>query len=95
MNGENDDRGARWKRALSQPLEMWSWNHQRPAITARRPVLEVDWFGTAAGGAPPFDGLYSCCYDTGRRKNNGVLRVRNHRAWLYGPDGCEEEHHEH
>lgn len=25
MSGENDDRGARWKRALSQPLEMWSW----------------------------------------------------------------------
>ena len=22
--------------------------------------LEVDWFGTAAGGVPPFDGLYSC-----------------------------------
>lgn len=57
--------------------------------------LEVDWFGTAAGGVPPFDGLYSCCYDTGRRKNNGVLRVQNHRVWLYGPDGCEEERHEH
>lgn len=57
--------------------------------------LEVDWFGTAAGGVPPFDGLYSCCYDTGRRKNNGVLRVRNHRVWLYGPDGCEEERHGH
>ena len=57
--------------------------------------LEVDWFGAAAGGVPPFDGLYSCCYDTGRRKNNGVLRVRNHRVWLYGPDGCEEERHEH
>ena len=57
--------------------------------------LEVDWFGTAAGGVPPFDGLYSCCYDTGRRKNNGVLRVQNHRVWLYGPDGCEEERHGH
>lgn len=57
--------------------------------------LEVDWFGTAAGGVPPFDGLYSCRYDTGRRKNNGVLRVRNHRVWLYGPDGCEEERHGH
>ena len=57
--------------------------------------LEVDWFGTAAGGVPPFDGLYSCCYDTGRRKNNGLLRVQNHRVWLYGPDGCEEERHEH
>lgn len=57
--------------------------------------LEVDWFGTAARGVPPFDGLYSCCYDTGRRKNNGVLRVRNHRVWLYGPDGCEEERHGH
>lgn len=57
--------------------------------------LEVDWFGTAAGGVPPFDGLYSCRYDTGRRKNNGVLRVRNHHVWLYGPDGCEEERHGH
>lgn len=57
--------------------------------------LEVDWFGTAAGGVPPFDGLYSCRYDTGRRRNNGVLRVRNHRVWLYGPDGCEEERHGH
>lgn len=57
--------------------------------------LEVDWFGAAAGGVPPFDGLYSCRYDTGRRRNNGVLRVRNHRVWLYGPDGCEEERHGH
>ena len=57
--------------------------------------LEVDWFGAAAGGVPPFDGLYSCRYDTGRRRNNGVLRVQNHRVWLYGPDGCEEERHGH
>ncbi len=31
--------------------------------------LEVDWFGAAAGGVPPFDGnCTSCRYDTGRRR---------------------------
>ena len=50
MNGENDDRGARWKRALSQPLEMWSWNHQRPAITARRPVNPLKDRGRGSRG---------------------------------------------
>ena len=29
------------------------------------------------------------------RSNIGMLRVQNHRVWLYGPDGCEEERHEH